>query len=234
MTHKKPAPVFKYPLSFVLLDHPGSGAPDTATLTKYADVFTRVIAGDFAPEHQKLATCRFDTTCGADEIPAGLFAHPDQPGAYGYHDRFFVKVFPWLDKKDGAELSQTIHHELLEALEDLTCDEAITGADGHFWADEPADAVENDGYLVDGVMCTNFVTKAWYSGKGTKYDKMGKLTKPLSLTPGGYAQWYDETKGWQQIVHAELAPRSYRQLPHGRSHQRRLNWKLRQEVISPA
>lgn len=227
LERKAAAPRFSFPLSFVIIDHPGSGAPDRATLEQYATVFNKVIPGDFAPEYQKTATVRVDTTFSPGEMPAGLFGSLDEPGALGYHTRGFIKVSPLLDAKDGAPLSATILHELLEALEDLTTDDCIEGADGKIWANEPADAVENDVYMVDGVACTNFVTRAWYSGVGTKYDKLGKLTRPRTLTPGGYAQWLDPTKGWQQVVHAELEPRSYRKLPHGRSHQRRHRWAAR-------
>jgi hypothetical protein len=214
---------FRFPLSIVLIDHPGSGAPPYSELVKIAAAITKSMAGDFAPEYQKTATVRYDTSASPDEVVCGFFEHADQPGALGYHNwPPIIKVFPKLDQKDGAKLSVTIDHEVKEATEDLTIDDAKSGKDGHFWANEPADAVESDEYTVDGVALSNFVLPGWYSGNGGKYDFLGKLTSPLTITPGGYAQYFDPAKGWQQVTHAAKAPRPYRLLPHGRSHRRRM------------
>lgn len=213
---------YAFPLSIVIVDHPGSGAPDAATLTKYAAAMTKGMDGDFAPEYMRTARWRFDTQAGDDEVMCGLFEHPDQPGALGYHDwPPIIKVFPKLDLEDGAELSVTLDHEGKEAVEDLTIDIVVQGQDGHFWADEPADAVEQDSYEIDGVKVSNFVTKSWYSGRDTKYDFLGKLTSPLSVTAGGYCQYFDPAKGWQQITHAAIAPRTYRMREFGRATRRR-------------
>jgi hypothetical protein len=213
---------YKFPLSFVIVDPAGTGAPDLATLAKYAAAISRSMLGDFAPEYQMTAIVRADTSISPGEVMCGLFEHADQPGALGYHDwPPIIKVFPPLDRQDGAELSQTIDHEIKEATADLTIDQSRTGKDGHFWADEPCDAVEQDQYEIDGVKLSNFVLPGWYSGNGGKYDFLGKLSAPLSLTPGGYAQYFDPAKGWQQVTHAELAPRPYRLSPHGRSNRRR-------------
>lgn len=216
----------KYPLSIVLIDHPGSGAPDTATLEQWCAAMNKSMLNDFAPVYQILAQWRVDSTAAPDEMVMGLFEHPDQPGALGYHDYTptgspYGKVFPKLDAQDGVPLSSTLDHEGKEAAKDLTCDNGRQSrVDGQWWADEPCDAVEQDSYTVDGVTLSNFVLPGWYSGIGD-YDFLKKLTKPLSVTPGGYAQYFDPQKGWQQIVHADVGPRSYRVKFPGRREKRR-------------
>lgn len=211
--------------SLVIIDHPESGS-DGADLAAYAAAMTRSMIGDFAPEYQKYASIRVGSL--ADKAPGeyvfGLFEHPDQLGALGYHDvgpdgRPFAKAFPKLDKNDGAKLSVTMDHETKEFAEDLWCDLARSGIDGRLWADEPCDAVEQDEYVVDGVSLSNFVLPGWYSGRG-KPDFLGTLRKPLSVSPGGYAQFLSPKGGWKQITHSHVGPRRYRRNHSGRSHKR--------------
>lgn len=74
------------------------------------------------------------------------------------------------------------------------------------------DAVESDpGYTIDGVTLSNFVWASWYTGTGAKFDQLGTLKAPYTVSAGGYAQKLDPTAGWQQIQSSELAPRAYRQ-----------------------
>ncbi len=77
--------------------------------------------------------------------------------------------------------------------------------------------------MVDGVKLSNFVTPAWYSGRSGNKDFLGKLTNPLTLTAGGYAQYLDPSKGWVQVTHQETSPRSYRRRDTGRSGSRRIS-----------
>lgn len=153
-----------------------------------------------------------------DEWVIGLLQHPDQAGALGYHDvtphgNPFAKVFPLLDAEDGSPWSQTISHELGEMLPDAMCDDAKMGADGRFWATEICDAVEQDGYEIDGVMLSNFILPPWFGAAqlaGKKLDWMGLCKRPLEIRPGGYSQWFDPQNGWQQVVSEQRRPRAYR------------------------
>ncbi len=171
-----------------------------------------------------------------DEWLIGLFAHPDQPGALGYHSttstgRPILKIFPLLDKQDGGDLSVTISHEVVEALVDPEGARAAQWKDGKFWALEAADAVEADKYAIDGVSVSNFVLPPYFepigASSGVKYDHLGLCTKPLEIRPGGYGQWFDPARGWQQVVHQQTAPRPYRLKIPGRSRARQSRLETR-------
>jgi hypothetical protein len=52
------------------------------------------------------------------------------------------------------------------------------------------DAVENDTFPVDGIQMSNFLHPSWFEPfehpPGTKFDHLGLLKKPFSMTKGGY------------------------------------------------
>ncbi len=52
------------------------------------------------------------------------------------------------------------------------------------------DAVEEDTFLIDGIKMSNFLHPSWFEPfkhpSGTKFDHLGLLTKPFSMTKGGY------------------------------------------------
>ena len=169
-----------------------------------------------------------------DEWVIGLLEKPDQPGALGYHDdtpngKPFMKIFPKLfDNPNGDELSVTISHEVLETLADPNGARAAQWKDGKFWAYEVCDAVVQDSYAIDGIKVSNFCLPPYFepvqSPTGLKLDWMGLCKKPLEVRPGGYSQWFDPNKGWQQIQHADK-PSKYRirvsELGWGRSSHRK-------------
>jgi hypothetical protein len=218
-----------------IVDHPGSGAPDRSTLLSYAAAIEKGIAGDFAPIYRVAAT--FGVLGDARDLSPGdwllgLFQTLDQPDALGYHEPDEIedlsianplvgKICPVLDAQDGAALSQTLDHEAKELLRDLWCNAIATCADGRLAADETCDAVEQDGYTLDGVTLSNFVLPSWYHGKGSRFDFLGKLTAPMTLTAGGYCQFLDPATGWQQVTSELAPPRSYRRLDfNGRTRRR--------------
>jgi hypothetical protein len=53
-----------------------------------------------------------------------------------------------------------------------------------------SDPVEEDTFPVDGILMSNFVHPSWFEPfkhpSGTKFDHLGLLTKPFSMTKGGY------------------------------------------------
>lgn len=75
--------------------------------------------------------------------------------------------------------------------------------DGTEYAYEMSDAVEEDTFLVDGIQMSNFVHPAWFEPfqhpPGTKYDHLGLLTEPFSMTKGGYVILKKKGKVSQQF-----------------------------------
>src|SRR5437868_5755075 len=219
-----------------LVDFGGTGVDDK-TLPAMASALTKQAQQHFAlpPPYGYGISASVRAASGPhdvqpDEWVIGLVTKADQPGALGYHDETpagkpFVKVFPLLDKKDGAELSMTISHEMCETLADPNGARAAQWKDGRFWAYEVCDAVEETGYVIDGVKLSNFVLPPYFEPvvrlTGLKLDWMGLCKKPLELLAGGYGQWFDPNKGWQMVQHADKPPRPYRREIKGRSAQRR-------------
>lgn len=142
------------------------------------------------------------------EWELGLFTSPDQPGALGYHDQTphgqpLMKVFPFLEP--SKPWSAIASHEVLECLVDPNlCKAAQSPGDGRFWAYEVCDAVEEDGYEINGVAVSNFVLPPYFEQPPdlhkVRFDFLGLVKKPLELRPGGYNQFFEPGKGWQQVM----------------------------------
>jgi len=58
------------------------------------------------------------------------------------------------------------------------------------YAYEMCDPVEEDTFMVDGIAMSNFVHPSWFEPfkhpSGTRFDHLGKLKKPFTMTKGGY------------------------------------------------
>ena len=145
----------------------------------------------------------------------------DQADALGYHDTTpdglpQGNVFARTDLQFGSQWTVTASHELLEMLGDPAINlTALTMTDfnvgqpsvGRLYAYEVCDACEadQDGYLIDGVLVSDFVYPAWFESfrqsGSTQFDQQLRITDPFQLLPGGYISVYDMTSGtgWQQI-----------------------------------
>ena len=70
------------------------------------------------------------------------------------------------------------------------CQHVGGGNGGREFAYEMCDPVEEDTFLVDGLRMSNFVYPAWFEPfrhpRGTKFDHLGLLKSPFSMTKGGY------------------------------------------------
>jgi hypothetical protein len=118
--------------------------------------------------------------------------------------------------EDGEDWRVTLSHEVLEQVADpLVCLGAIVsswqGGKAAMVAYETADPVEDQSYLVNGVPVSNFVTPYWFSEDeipaGAKYDFLGKLTDPLTVSSGGYVSYTRNLTSWQEVF-GEKAPRT--------------------------
>ena len=123
------------------------------------------------------------------------FDDADAADALGYHDltekgQPISKVFVQTTLESGELVSVTACHELFEMAIDPVANLWAEAADGTEYAYEMCDPVEEDTFLVDGIAMSNFVHPAWFEPfkhpAGTKYDFLGRLKAPYSMTSGGY------------------------------------------------
>lgn len=145
--------------------------------------------------------------------PAGwdimnLFDDADQAGALGYHSEsqdgsVFGKVFVKTTLSQAGtqimngpgSVCSVLSHESLEWWQDRNVDRWVQANDGTLYALELCDAVENDVYTLthtyggSQVTVSNFILPSWMDDTppaGSKFDYLGKLTAPFTLSPGGY------------------------------------------------
>jgi hypothetical protein len=184
------------------------------------------VSRDFAPAWNINAKIYF-TPSGSNPTPGhwvlGLFDDATVANALGFHDvgtqgEPLGKVFVRTTLADGQKVSVTASHECLEMLLDPSC--CMAYQDGNvFWAGEDCDMVENDEYDIEipagwigagtKIAVSNFGLPSWWQSQITvgPYDFLGKLTKPLTLTPGGYMSFLDLSnlsRGWQQVNAREI------------------------------
>src|SRR6266852_541572 len=123
------------------------------------------------------------------------FDNADQAGALGYHDltkdgQPVSKIFVKTTLADKELVSVTACHELFEMAIDPIANLWAEAANGTEYAYEMSDPVEEDTFLVDGIEMSNFVHPSWFEPfkhpPGTKFDHLGLLKKPFSMTKGGY------------------------------------------------
>jgi hypothetical protein len=108
-------------------------------------------------------------------------------------------------------VSAVLSHEVLEWWYDPACND---------WSDrgrssvakELCDPVEQDWYLIDGVAVSNYILPAWFNplDKVGPFDYLGKLTKPFSMTKGGY--WIEMVDGGVRQVFANAEVRRAHQV----------------------
>lgn len=141
-------------------------------------------------------------------LPLYLYDDPDIASVLGYHfeqagaisGKVFVK--PVLDAgggildggKIGDSVSAVASHEAIEAKFDPNV---------NLWADGPmvvgaqrfasvsfelCDPVQAGAYLVDGVLVSDYVLRAWFDPQNAKgpFNKLGTLRAPFTVDAGGY------------------------------------------------
>lgn len=123
------------------------------------------------------------------------FDDADTAGALGYHDltkdgQPVSKIFVKTTLSDKQLVSVTACHELFEMVIDPVANLWAEASDGTEYAYEMCDAVEEDTFLVDAIQMSNFLYPSWFEPfkhrRGTKYDHLGLLTAPYTMTKGGY------------------------------------------------
>jgi len=136
-----------------------------------------------------------------------IFDDADIAGALGYHSDGpdglpYGRVFVKITQKYNLPVSTVLSHEVLEIMMDPQANYwADNWNEGLSYALEVADPVESDYYDVDvdgtPVKVSNFALPAWFDPAppaGAKFDWLGKLSKPFTMTDGGYVIIRDQSE----------------------------------------
>jgi hypothetical protein len=133
----------------------------------------------------------------------------DQPEALAYHDLTdeglpISKVFVKTIRADNSSLSVGATHELCEMAVDPWLNSGYQDPNGTFWAGEVCDPVEDDeyAYKIGDILVTDFVTPDWFAHEHSHgpVDFKSHTKKSFEILSGGYAQFFDPQKGWQQVT----------------------------------
>lgn len=180
------------------------GALDWSALVRMAVACELQLVRDFGPvwgldvRALPLAVRARETDVPSDWLLITLLPSPDVANALGYHSqtpagREYARVFT--EGQTRADIERTLSHEVLEALADPACNRWAQTIEGELYAIEVCDPVQSDSYAIelnDGsapVHVSNFVTPAWFDprpDKGARFDFMGRLSRPFTMSPGGY------------------------------------------------
>lgn len=170
------------------------------------------ISRDFAPFWNADAQLHF---VGLNQQPDPthwrclILDRSDEAGDLGYHiDDTGIpeaRVFAADDLADGALVSVTLSHELLEMLADPSTTRFLTIGEAVYII-EVADPVEadGDGYDINGVRVSNFVTPCYFGQANPagdrRFDFRGLLSAGIpTLRPGGYIM--DQVGGvWRSTI----------------------------------
>jgi hypothetical protein len=123
------------------------------------------------------------------------FDDADEAGAEGYHDlthhgQPVSKVFVTTSLEDNVPVSVTASHELFEMVIDPIANLWAQATNRTQYAYEMCDPVEEDTFMVDGIEMSNFLHPSWFEPfkhpPRTKFDHLGKLKRPFTMTKGGY------------------------------------------------
>jgi hypothetical protein len=185
---------------------------------------------DFTPVwgiSAELSFCDKNTTPPTNAWQLLILDDSDQAGALGYHELTpeglpISRVFAKSDLQYHLSWSVTISHELIEMFGDpdinLTTFVQDSNTTGTLLAYELCDACEDDvfGYLINGVLVSDFVYPAWFESfrtpGSTQFDHMNKITAPFQLLPGGYIGVFTVgagSSGWsQKTAQAHLGRRA--------------------------
>lgn len=153
----------------------------------------------------------------------------DQADDLAYHDLTnrgepISKVFVRTLRDDKASVSVGATHELCEMAVDPWLNNAYQDPKNAFWAGEVCDPVEDDryGYLIDGVLVTDFVTPRWFAYEHAEgaYDYAGHVRSAFEILKGGYAQRWGKA-GWRQRNGPETRPSKSAPAPVGSRRDRR-------------
>lgn len=152
----------------------------------------------------------------------------DDPQALGYHtedgsEHIYGVIGTEVPLANGAtaltgaySVSTIGSHEVGELLLDPFCSTTADSGNGFAVAYEIADPVQDGLYPINGVDVSNFVTPEWFNPQpapGAKFDYLGALRSPFSLSKGGY--WVQMREGQATQRFGEACPDWVQQMKSG-------------------
>lgn len=186
-----------------------------AAVKRDIPAFNKAVHTAFAPLWHIDAKLVF---IGKDKAPDGaevmtLVDKGPVKGALAYHEMVNgvadAIIYTGVAKYYGYSWTVGLTHELWEMLVDQPAGAGavatMQGTDGTIWANEVADPVEADadGFTVNGVLISDFVTNRWYGAQQTgPYDYCNHVQTALEVRKGGYAQWWDGAT-WNSVTNFE-------------------------------
>jgi hypothetical protein len=149
-----------------------------------------------------------------DKVDGFIFAGPVlQNGGVALYDAV---------KPQNVSVSSVLSHEVCEMVGDRFAGfwsdgPGVVASDGQTYTEyalELCDPVEGDSYVItvvtQKVSVSNFVFPSWFNAQATAllnlpFDYLGKLTKPFSMTPGGYLI-VRQSGNYQQVFGEKVSP----------------------------
>ncbi len=214
----------------------------TVTSAQFSDAVVQAMLPAFSQQWNKdlqsiwgVDTATFTFTPKGQKPAAGTWwavflDNSNQAGALAYHDLTneglpISKIFVKTILADNSSISVGATHELCEMAVDPWLNSAYQDPKGVFWAGEVCDPVEDDqyGYKIGNILVTDFITPNWFAHqheKGT-IDFKSHANAAFEVLTGGYAQYFDAKKGWQQITGSKAKLSARAQAPEGSRRERR-------------
>lgn len=115
--------------------------------------------------------------------------------ALGYHNDVAGSIYGKVLNQGPVDTCTTLSHECLEMLIDPTCLEWRPFKNGMEVAYESCDPVQADSYAKEAevagikrdMVLSNYILPDWFNAAGVgPFDRMGKLSAPMTMSPGGY------------------------------------------------
>jgi hypothetical protein len=123
-----------------------------------------------------------------------LMDDPNHNAQLGYRSRTphglpLSKIFVVPTLTAGKSITQVFTHELAEMRVDPDLNHTAIAANGEEHAVEICDAVDEDCFELEGYAVSNVQTRSWFQSHhqpgATKFDYMGILSRPFTLSRGG-------------------------------------------------
>jgi len=175
---------------------------------KYVVAIQTQITRDFAPRWKIDARVQFVQVADPTHWQLIILDTSDQAGVLGYHETGISGtpigyVFAKTDLDNGASVSVTMSHEILEMLGDPDINLCVQMNSTQFVAAENADCCEADadGYLIGDVLVSDFVLPAYFQmSVPGPFDFKNWLTDRMpTIRPEGYLSIWDASAGgWTQ------------------------------------